>query len=420
MPDHAKTKAQLVAELDALRTQLAACHVSAPQLHSAEPSIDDRQRDLEQRRQAVKDLCGLLASAHGRIDPIQSSLITTARQLLGADAAALFRLDVPEDLLVLETASGLPTTPPTIQMPPGGGFLRLAIAARYPVAATRGSSGPPAALAPWAQWAPLAEPYAAVLVIPLGRSDAVEPAMVLYWQAGRTFAPPELHLAAAFGAYAAQVGELAQLFVQAQRSAALDERQRLARELHDSVTQAFYIVKLYAEAATRRMAAGDTGTAASYLRELRSTAQDAVQDLRLLIYELRPPILEQQGLAVAIQERLDAVEGRAGLETEFVVQGEHPLTAAVEQALYRVAQEALNNALKHAQARRITVQLEQAPQQTRLTVMDDGIGFDPAAAAAHGGLGLRGMAERVAALGGRLTVDSAPRQGTVVAVEVPA
>jgi signal transduction histidine kinase len=180
-----------------------------------------------------------------------------------------------------------------------------------------------------------------------------------------------------------------------------------------------YIVKLYAEAATRRMAAGDTATAATYLGELRTTAQDAVQDLRQVIYELRPPILEQEGLVVAIQERLEAVEGRAGLETEFVVEGEHPLPATVEQALYRIAQETLNNALKYAKAHRISVVLQQASPQTRLTIMDDGVGCEPAAATAHGGLGLRGIAERVAHLGGRLTVDSNPGQGTVIEVEVP-
>ena len=197
--------------------------------------------------------------------------------------------------------------------------------------------------------------------------------------------------------------------------AALEERNRLARDLHDSVTQALYSVTLYAEAATRRLAGGETSVAADHLRELRSMAHEALQEMRLLIFELRPPLLEQEGLVAALQSRLEAVEGRAGLETVFSAEVDERLPPAVEEGLYGIAREALNNVLKHAQARRVSVALRRAPGMIVLEVADDGAGFD---GAGRGGLGLAGMAERAERLGGRLTVSSAPGAGTTVRAEV--
>lgn len=201
------------------------------------------------------------------------------------------------------------------------------------------------------------------------------------------------------------------------RLAVMEERQRLARDLHDSAAQALYAITMYAEAA--RQLLGDGGMAADYFGEIRDTAQEALRDMRLLLFELRPPALEQAGLVGALQARLEAVEGRAGLETELEVEREHRLPLEIEEALYRIAQEVLNNALKHAQARRITVHLRQTGPTTILEIADDGAGFDLATAREKGGLGLRGMEERAAQLGGRLTVKSRPGQGTSVKVTVP-
>ena len=210
------------------------------------------------------------------------------------------------------------------------------------------------------------------------------------------------------------------LYGQAQQAAALEERQPPPGDLHASATQSLYSARLHAEAALRLLASGDTATAAEYVREVKDAARDALAEMRLLIYELRPPVLEEQGLAAALRMRLEAVEGRAGLVTELVVEPEaaERLPGALEQELYRVAQEALNNALKHGKPGRIAVCLRQATGQVSLEIADDGAGFD-VAARADGGLGLRGMRERVARLGGRLDIESAPGLGTRVRVEVP-
>jgi signal transduction histidine kinase len=212
--------------------------------------------------------------------------------------------------------------------------------------------------------------------------------------------------------------ENARLVAAAQDKAVWEERQRLARDLHDSVTQALYGVTLHAEAASRLLAAGDLATVAQYLRELQETAQEALDEMRLLIFELRPPILEQAGLVAALQARLGAVEGRVNLEAQLIADGVGQLPAVVEQALYRIAQEALNNALKHARAQRITVALQQTQSTVILVVTDDGIGFDLASTSDTGGLGLRGIAERVAQLGGTFTIQSTPAAGTQLRVEI--
>jgi signal transduction histidine kinase len=204
----------------------------------------------------------------------------------------------------------------------------------------------------------------------------------------------------------------------AQDTAVLEERQRLARDLHDSVTQALYGITLHAQAAQRLLASGDGVSATDSLRALQDTAQEALDEMRLLIFELRPPVLEQVGLAAALQARLAAVEGRANLQTRLLVEEIDSLPSPVEQALYRIAQEALNNALKHAHAQRITVQLGQAQKRVILEIADDGSGFEPATAQENGGLGLRGIKERVAQLDGVLTLQSAPGAGTRLRVEV--
>lgn len=203
-----------------------------------------------------------------------------------------------------------------------------------------------------------------------------------------------------------------------QAQAVLEERQRLARDLHDSVTQSLYGITLHAQAAQRLLVAGEVALAVHSLRILQDTAQEALDEMRLLIFELRPPLLEQVGLVAALQARLSAVEGRANLHTRLIADGVGPLPAAVEQAFYRIAQEALNNALRHAHAQQITVQLWQEPARLAMEIRDDGVGFEPSGADKRSGLGLRGIEERIAQLQGTVTLQSAPGAGTRLRVEV--
>jgi len=237
---------------------------------------------------------------------------------------------------------------------------------------------------------------------------------------GRQFTPADLHLLDLFTQQAAIAIENARLYEQAQQLAVMEERQRLARDLHDSVTQALYGMTLYSEAAAEELSLRRFDIVAEYLRDLQGTAKEALAEMRLLIYELRPSVLAEEGLEAALQARLLSVEGRAGLKTGLRVEVEDALPPEVEDGLYRIAREALNNALRHAQASNITIVVRNTSQEeVALEVIDDGIGFDPASVREKGGLGLPAMEERVARLGGRLTVGRGPQGGTCVLVEVP-
>jgi signal transduction histidine kinase len=212
--------------------------------------------------------------------------------------------------------------------------------------------------------------------------------------------------------------ENARLYEQAKQVAVLEERQRLARELHDSVTQTLYGTTLYAQAAVGQLALGNLAQVAENLREIQDTSQEALAEMRLLIHELRPPVLAQDGLEGALQARLSAVEGRAGSKTSLKSDLAGRLPAPIEEGLYRIALEALNNVLKHAHARTIAVSLSQRDKVVTMEIADDGSGFEPERTKGQGGLGLPAMQERAAALGGRLAVSSKPGEGTRLVMEV--
>ncbi len=210
----------------------------------------------------------------------------------------------------------------------------------------------------------------------------------------------------------------AKLYEQARQFAVLEERQRLARELHDSVTQEIYGVTMFAEAAGRLLQQGNQEQATAHLRDLQASAQEALAEMRLLIYELRPPVLEQVGLEGALHARLEAVEGRSGLETSFVSEGHLDLDREVQENLYSIAREALNNSLKHAHATNLEVKLIASDSTIRLEIIDDGIGFDLSAEQSEGGLGLRGIEERAEKIGAKLSIESHPDAGTRIVIEV--
>ncbi len=208
----------------------------------------------------------------------------------------------------------------------------------------------------------------------------------------------------------------AQLYAQ---SAVLAERHRLARELHDSVTQSIYSTVLFTDAGRLALAAEKSLVAAENLQEARRMAGAALAAMQLLLYELHPPELTAEGLVSALHHRLAAVESRAGIQVALTVAGEVDLPPVLAGELYKIAQEALNNVIKHATASTVTVQINTADNQLCLTIRDDGVGFAPAATPANPGLGLRSIRERVQGMAGTLVIHSAPGEGTVVEVTVP-
>jgi signal transduction histidine kinase len=210
--------------------------------------------------------------------------------------------------------------------------------------------------------------------------------------------------------------ENARLYQQAEQLAIVNERQRLARELHDSVTQALYSLVLLSEAARRLAGAQDSSQLQEVVTRLGEIGQQALKEMRLMVYELRSLTLQERGLVRALEQRLDAVEKRAGIRASLATEGTVELAAPVEEALYRIAQEALNNALKHASATAVSVRVVASESRIEIEVRDDGVGFDPGDVRDRGGMGLANMQERIEKLGGQLAIRSAPRKGTTVRV----
>jgi PAS domain S-box-containing protein len=216
-------------------------------------------------------------------------------------------------------------------------------------------------------------------------------------------------------AHAATAIENAQLYQVARRAAADEERQRLARHLHDSVTQSLYSLTLMSNGWAAMSAKDELEDPAESFQQLEQLGVQALSEMRLLIHQLRPPVLEETGLVGALQERLEAVEHRVGLETQLKTEGDiERIPRQVEEELFHITQEALNNALRHAGASNIWVRIEVENGTARLVVEDNGRGFDPANA--NGGLGLTSMRERAESVGGEFLLDSGSGNGTVVEV----
>jgi signal transduction histidine kinase len=257
-----------------------------------------------------------------------------------------------------------------------------------------------------------------IIAIPLLAKSRLVGSLNLSTNQSRTYSPEQIALLKTIGQQVGVAVENARLYEQAERSAQAAERSRLARELHDSVTQSLYSMNLYAEATARLLSRGRHEEAAVRLRDLRDTAQEALREMRLLIFELRPPALEK-GLVGALQARLDSVESRCGVRADLQVEGKQDLSSEFQAELYHIALEALNNALKHARAQSVHVQLLRSKATVCLQIRDDGAGFETARMSKRGGFGISGMQERARRIGGTLTITSTPGQGTSVTVQVP-
>lgn len=224
-------------------------------------------------------------------------------------------------------------------------------------------------------------------------------------------------MALAIANQAAIAIENARLYRQARRLAVMEERRRLARELHDSVSQALYSIALGTHTALALLEREDPGRAARPLEYVLSLADAALAEMRALIFELRPDALEKEGLVAALSRHAEAILARYHLavETAFCEEPSAPLD--VKEALYRIAVEAMNNAVKHAQASRISLRLRAQDGIITLEVHDDGLGFDPQGEY-PGHLGLHSMEERAAQIGATLEIESPPDRGTQVQVRV--
>ncbi len=258
----------------------------------------------------------------------------------------------------------------------------------------------------------------ACLFVPLTLKDKVIGMLVLTASEPDAFTPHHMTLALAIANQAAIAIENARLYAQAQELAALEERQKLARELHDSVSQALYGIALGVHTA-RTLLDRDPGLVAKPLDYILTLAEAGLAEMRALIFELRPESLETEGLVSALMKQAAALQARHDVPVETDLCDEPDLPLKVKQELYRVAQEALHNTIKHARASQVNVRLLRTAEVIILEIRDNGRGFDPLGSF-PGHLGLLSMQERVRNLAGVLSIESTPGQGTTIRARVPA
>ncbi|MCF6525733.1 GAF domain-containing sensor histidine kinase [Streptomyces sp. JJ36] len=211
----------------------------------------------------------------------------------------------------------------------------------------------------------------------------------------------------------------ARLYERSRELTIAGERARIGHELHDAVSQKLFSLRLTAQAATT-LVDRDPARAKDELHEIARLSAEAADELRAAVVELRPAALDDDGLLATLRTQVQVLDRAHAAQVGFTTEGVRALPAAQEEAVLRVAQEALHNALRHAGARAVGVELFRRGAGAVLRVTDDGRGFDPRAVRRAGRhLGLVSMRDRAGGVGGRLTVDSAPGKGTTIELEVP-
>lgn len=260
--------------------------------------------------------------------------------------------------------------------------------------------------------------WTGVIEAPLRAKDRVLGVLVVASARGSSFDEQHIRLLTLLANQAGMVLENASLHAKARAVAILEERNRLARELHDSVTQVLFGLTLNLEAAAGLINKKPERSAALIGRS-QEMAGEALAEMRSLIFELRPAALQEKGLAMALANHINLFRRRQGLDVSLTLEEDDRLPPEVEFCLYRVAQESLNNVAKHANARQVSVHFAIHNRQALLQVADDGLGFDPTAQAGAQSFGMLGMRERLAAMGGELLVESAPGQGTRIEARIP-
>jgi signal transduction histidine kinase len=257
-----------------------------------------------------------------------------------------------------------------------------------------------------------------VAIMPLVRREETLGVFGAYYAPGVEPDHDELSLVQAIAKQAATAVQNAHLFAESQAAAALEERQRLAHELHDSVSQALFGISLGAHTALSLLER-DAPKAADAVDYVLSLADAGLAEMRALLFELRPDSLEQEGLCAALTKQAAAVRARYRVDVEESLELDPAVTTEVRQVLYHSAQEALRNVVKHGHAKNVRLRLFPSGADVILEVRDDGRGFDPSVAVS-GKTGLQHLALRASRLGGVLQVESTPGRGTVVRVRLPA
>ncbi len=414
------------------------------------PLLDDAGRvvrwygsniDIEARKRAEKALVASEQLARGQLDALKSALDTlaiepdsnqmvahvlrTLTEQFEAHSASVWRGGGPEGTVELafafEDGRVVPKSDPRF----AGLDLSLPMEDIWPWPEVFRSGAPSAiedirTVPPFAlrdRLLPLG--VITVLLVPMTVAGRLEGAIGLRFKQKRTFQTEQIELAQALANQAMLMIRLAELSEQGREAAVAEERNRIARDIHDTLAQGFTGVIVQLEAAEDASRRGLGREAEQHVVTARNLARESLSEARRSVQALRPRPLEEGGLADALRTLFGKLTEGVALRADFKVLGApRALPPEWEENLFRIAQEVLTNALRHAQASRISAAIVFGPDGVRLEFADDGRGFDPAARSE--GYGLLGMRERVDAMGGRMEVRSANVRGAQVLIQLPA
>jgi nitrate/nitrite-specific signal transduction histidine kinase len=390
-----------------------AFNVMADRLQARERDLRAAHDQLEQKVRETQTLYRIGTEILGlhQLDRILQSVVEKARELLRSEAAALCMLTQEQDELVAVATSG-----PADAFRPSRSPADHRPAARTPL----GPAGLEAHVRQCAIFQP--EFLQAHLAAPLTGADKVIGMLCIGGRSPRTFVPAETELLKGLATQAALAIENARLTENVRSLATLEERERLAREMHDGLAQALALIRMRLHSLDEMLAGGDPAGGRAIVAELRDVSAGALQDVRQAIFDLRVMVSRDPGLLPTLTEYLHEFSVESGIRVEFGTDGTgFELLPQTELQLMRVLQEALRNVRCHARATVVLVRLQRAGDAVQLIVKDDGCGFDPSRATSAGShrFGLATMRERTEAVAGTFHLQSQPGQGTTIEVTLP-
>lgn len=258
----------------------------------------------------------------------------------------------------------------------------------------------------------------AALISPMTLAGQLAGIIGIRFTGTRVFQRDEIDLTKALAHHAMLSIQLMRLSQQSRRAAVAAERNRMARDIHDTLAQGLTGIIVQLEAAEDAQARGLTRDAVAHVERASDLARESLQEARRSVNALRPLVLAEKNLCVALEELIGKMTMGTNLRAEFTFQRQpHALPQAWEDNLLRVGQEVLTNTIRHARATHFKAHLVFDPEMIRMELRDDGRGFDPESR--HDGFGLRGIKERVESMGGKLTIESAEGKGTAIVVDLP-
>jgi len=382
-------------------------HLYAAAMHK---SLEEQQRRIALMLVESQSLGRVTAALLQKLDlgEVLDIVCTEAQELTGALGSTVFLLDAEREGW-LRVARSTGVAPPSFdRMPIEGSLTGIAVREGKPFLSNDTANEPQV-------FRSGAEP-ASLLAVPLCAKGVVIGVLDMVNKPGG-FTQEDVRISSLFADQAAIAIENARLYEQAQELAAMKERSRLARDLHDAVTQTLFSASLIAEVLPR-LWERNPNEGRRRLEELRQLTRGALAEMRTLLLELRPAALTETGLSDLLRQLAEAITGRARLPVTVRAEGVRPLPPDVQVALYRLAQEALNNVVKHAGASQVEVTLRYRPEGVELCISDNGRGFNSEdISPEHLGLGI--MRERAQAIGATLRIESQPGHGTQVVVIWP-